>query len=576
MTKNSKEYSFLLFLLIIWVILFFRLFQLQLISGNFYYKTSQDIRARIMPSPAPRGLIYDRNNHILAGNKPAYSIYIMPAEIKNKNSRLLKLSKITGVPVKTIREKLQRSNNMFEPIMIKDHVSFKTISYIEETSGSINFPEINIGVRNSRYYPNNSVAAHVLGHVGPVSKKTQLQNPKLNNASIVGLSGIEKHYDKWLRGTGGGQKIEVDSFGNPVRKLKPLPAKPGKEIQLTIDHDLQKYAEKLLGTKKGAIIVQSVLNGEILALVSNPSFNPNWFTQALSVKAWKELLLKKENPFHNRALTAYPPGSTFKIIPAIAAIEKKYVTMEKQYYCRGFFQFGRRRALCWKKHGKLSFRNAIIHSCNTVFYDLGIQLGIETIRKYAATFGLGSSTGIDLPMEEIGLLPSQDWIKKNKSRSWYPGDSMNAAVGQGFIQVTPLQLAVMTSALAHPKNHIYRPFICKKIFDDHTVYYENPGKVIGTLPYQKDTINLIRNALWQTTVQGTGRAAYTPKIKIVGKTGTAEDKPRPKPHAWYTCYAPMGDPKITVVVFLEGGGHGGSTAAPLARRLILWWNKYRN
>ncbi|MBU0581281.1 MAG: penicillin-binding protein 2, partial [Candidatus Margulisbacteria bacterium] len=301
------------------------------------------------------------------------------------------------------------------------------------------------------------------------------------------------------------------------------------------------------------------------------------FAGALTKKEWEKLTTKSSNPFHNRALTSYPPGSIYKIITAIAALEEKLVTAAKQFFCRGYFLIGRRKALCWTTHGNISFFEAIVHSCDVVFYNLGLQLGIDKISEYAVSSGLGTPTGIDIPLEESGLIPSEEWKLERYGTSWYPGDSMNAAIGQGYVQTTPLQMATLIAACASTRNSIYRPFLCQKIVDQQgNILFQNNAYEISKLNFSLKNMDIIREALLKVVEKGTGRGAYNQYISIAGKTGTAEDPPRQKPHAWFICYAPYENPKIAIAVFIESGGHGGHIAVPIAHDLIIWWNKHRN
>ncbi|MFC1517341.1 penicillin-binding protein 2 [Candidatus Margulisiibacteriota bacterium] len=576
MNKNRQEQFFALLFLIFWLILSTRLIYLQLFKGSGYRQTSAEIRARLIPSTAPRGIIYDRYGEILATNRPAYAIYVMPSELKNKEKSLAKLAQITGIPLEKINSKINKSKYFFEPVLIKDYAPFPLIALIEEEKDEL--PGVSIGNKTIRYYPKGPFAAHVLGHVGEVSRQELIdqKNKRLRLGDIIGLSGIEKTYDIWLRGIGGGQHIEVDAQGRPIKRTQSLLPIPGKEIYLTLDAAMQKKAEQLMTNYNGAVIVLDVNSGEVLTLVSKPGFDPNLFAGALTKRSWQKLITKSQDPFHNRAITAYPPGSTFKLVTALAALEERLTSVAKQFFCRGFFQFGRRKALCWTTHNQLSFFDAIVNSCDVVFYHLGLRLGIDNINKYAVSYGLGSPTGIDIPLESSGLIPSEEWKLEKYRKPWFPGDSMNAAIGQGYIQATPLQMALLIAGIANSSNIVYRPFLCKKVVNnkEQTLLANEPYE-ISRLSFKASNLNILREAMRYTVLRGTGKAALTDQIAIAGKTGTAEDPPRKKPHAWFTCYAPYQTPELAVVVFLEGSGHGGSTAAPIARELIKWWHKNR-
>ena len=578
MDRNKQEQIFSTLIILMFSLLALRLLFIQIIKGPQHLRTSTEIRARLIPSTAPRGIIYDRYGKVLATSRPAYAIYILPSELKAKEKTLKKLAQLTGLSFADLLAKVDNARNLFEPILVEDYVPFKTIALLEEEREYL--PGISIGNKAIRYYPNGQTAAHVLGHVGEVSREELLQSKNwgkhLRLGDIIGLSGIEKSYDQWLRGIGGGQQIEVDSRGRPIKRSQSLIPIPGQELYLTLDLDLQKRAEDAMGERNGAVIIMDINTGEVLSLVSKPSFDPNQFAGALTKKAWQDLLAKKNDPFHNRALTAYPPGSTFKIVTALASLEERIVSATKQFFCRGFAQYGQRRADCWMAHGQLSFFDGIVHSCNVVFFSLGLQLGIETLGRYAISCGLGSSTGIDLPLENPGLIPTEEWKQENYKKPWYPGDSMNAGIGQGYIQTTPLQMAVLISALASSRNSLMRPYLGRKVVAENgQEVFSNRPQEISRLNFNPKNIDILRKALRQSVLVGTGRAALNDKIAIAGKTGTAEDPPRIRPHSWFVCYAPADTPRIAVAVFLEQGGHGGNTAAPIARDILIWWNEHR-
>ncbi len=576
MNKTRQEQALIIVLMVLCTVFLLRLTFIQLVKGAVYRTTSTEIRARLIPASAPRGIMYDRRGMIIASNKPSYAIYLMPSELKDKERTLSRLSVIVDLPVTKLKEKMAAAKYPFEPVLIMDHAPYRMIALIEELGTDL--PGITIANKTVRYYPYGRTGAHVIGHVGEVSKE-QLYSERgrgLRLGDIIGLSGIEKTYDRYLRGLGGGEHIEVDAQGRPVKRSQPLASIPGKEVYLTLDIEMQKATEEFMQERNGACIVMDVSTGEVLTLVSRPGFDPNLFTKNLSDKDWKALL-KEKDPFHNRALTAYPPGSTFKIVTAIASLEEKIVTPVKQFFCQGYMQIGRRSFACWKTHGQISFFDAIVHSCDVVFYTMGLQLGPNTINHYATALGLGTPTGIDLPQESSGLIPYEEWKKERFKQDWYPGDSLNTAIGQGFVQVTPLQLTVLMAGVASTHNALPRPYLCQKIVNENnkTLFTNSPYE-LSKLSFSAGTLDIIRDALAQVVVQGTGRAALNDKISIAGKTGTAEDPPRKYPHSWFASYAPVKDPKIAVVVFLEGGGHGGDTAAPIARNVIMWWDRYRH
>jgi penicillin-binding protein 2 len=577
MNKNRQEQTLLVILSLLWLIFVLRLFYIQGLKGAMYRTTSTEIRARLIPSAAPRGIIYDRYGQIIASNKPAYAIYIMPSELKKRNTTLQRLSRLIDMPLSEIEGKLAATKYPFEPVLIRDYAPFRLVALIEENAEYL--PGVSIATKTIRYYPFGAVGAHVLGHVGEISREELFKErgSGIRLGDIVGLSGIEKVYDRYLRGIGGGQHIEVDAQGRPVKRTQALISIPGKEVYLTLDMEFQKAVEKRMADYNGAVIVLDIQSGEVLALVSKPGFDPNLFAKAISHKEWQRLLKEEKNPFHNRALTAFPPGSTFKVVTALAALEEKLVASAKQFFCQGYIQIGRRTFNDWKPHGQISFFDAIVQSCDVVFYNMGLQLGPNVINRYATSLGLGTPTGIDLPQEASGLIPYEEWKKERYGLDWYPGDSMNTAIGQGFVQVTPMQMSVLIAGIASSRNSLPRPFLCKKIVEqDNSILLANQPYELSQLSFSRKNMDTLRQALADVVKAGTGRAAWNEEIAIAGKTGTAEDPPRKYPHAWFIGYAPVNDPRIAIVVFLESGGHGGDTAVPAARDMIMWWNKHRN
>jgi penicillin-binding protein 2 len=429
-----------------------------------------------------------------------------------------------------------------------------------------------------RYYPHNNICAHVLGYVGEINKR-ELKNLKrlgYQLGDIIGLAGIERYYDTYLKGIDGRHPLEVDPFGNPVRKLASQDPIPGATVQLTIDLALQKKAEEIFGQRKGAVVIIDPNSGAILTMFSKPNYNPNFFTDFLSDEEWKTIHTN-EFPLHNRALSGYPPGSTFKIFTLLTALERPRFNERQSFHCPGYFSLLGRRFDCWKSHGhgKVDIYHGFIDSCNIVFYNLGLQLGADAIARTAASFGLGLATGIDLPYEATGFVPTERWKQRVHKQPWYPGNSLNMAIGQGWLLVTPLQLAIATAAVAN-NGTLYKPYLMSHIesLEGKRLIEQKPEK-INELPFEKANLRLLRRLMSDVVQKGTGMNSKISGLSVAGKTGSAEVFQAKKTHAWFTSFAPVEKPELAMVVFVETGGHGGDIAASISRDIYLWWDQRR-
>ena len=566
LTKSRLNYISGLAILL-FSVLVCRLIFLQIFQYEAYSIKSAKIRARTIPNIAPRGYIYDRNQKVLASNRPVFSAYIIPVKIEDAPRASKVIANVLHEDHKEIYKKLLRQKwKSFEPLLIKDYISFETISLIEEQGHKL--PGFVVGARNIRDYNYGAMSAHTLGYLGEITPQrlAEKREQGYRSGDVVGKQGVEFQYEAYLRGINGGQQVEVDSGGRPIKILSTIAPIPGNNTVLTIDLELQKVAEEALGKNKGAVIAIDPHSGEILALVSHPGFEPNLFTSPISSKQWAALH-SADSPLHNRALTAYPPGSTFKIITAITALENDLFSPADRFYCPGYLMIGRRKADCWKTHGHINFFEGMVHSCDVVFYNLGLKSGPDNIHKTGASFGLGEKTDIDLPGESKGVLPSSKWKERVFKEPWYPGDSFNYGIGQGFLQVTPLQLAQMMSILA-TKGVAYQPHLLKEITSPtQKPLLTSTPKATRRVTLKPSTWAYLKDTLSEVVYRGTGVALLELKIPVAGKTGTAEDPPRTQPHAWFVSYAPVEKPELVVVVFVEGGGHGGAVAAPIARQV---------
>jgi len=547
-----------------------RLFYLQVIQYGYYDFVADSIRSRVIPNIAPRGLIYDRYGVILAESKLLYALDILPYQVKDQQFVLKFLTDI-GINTAKLRDRLERKDYLpYELIPVVPELSARQIAYIEENKSLLD--GVIISTKIVRYYPYANEGAHVLGYVGQIgsAELTRLKNYGYQMGDIVGLAGIERYYDQYLRGIDGGQSLEVDARGNPVRNLRLREPVPGHNLYLTLDFALQRRAARALGERKGAIVIIRPETGEVLAMVSKPDYNPNYFTRYLSETEWKELVTK-DHPMYNRALSSYPPGSTFKIVTLLSALESK-ISTATAYFCGGYTVVNRRRFDCWQSegHGRQDLLKGFVNSCNVVFYNLGLLLTPQKIADTAAAFGLGTLTDIDLPFENSGFVPTERWKKRRYAQDWYPGDSLNMAIGQGYLLVTPLQMTVLVATLANEQNRLCRPYLLSRIISaEGKTILQNKPEMSGALPFDSKNTDLVRKLMREVVEQGSGINARTPGLVIRGKTGTAENSK--KDHAWFVSYGPFEKPEIAMAVFVEEGGFGGTVAAGIAKEIYIWY-----
>ncbi len=564
-----------------------RVWFLQVIKGSYYKEQSESNRIRVVYLQPPRGLIFDRRGELLANNVPSFNLYLVLEDVQDLKlltERLMSLIEIDPAELDR-RIRSRRQKVPYVPIKIKEGMSLKEVALIE--SHRLDLAGVQMEAEPQRNYIYGPLAAHLLGYVGEVSP-SQLQEPEnqgLFSGTTVGQNGVEKTYDPYIRGGVGEKVIEVDAMGHEKKTLRITHAVPGNDVYLTIDYRLQRAAEQALGSEAGSIVALDVRNGEILALVSHPPFDPNLLSRTLSPATWEALIKDPRRPLTNRATQGqYPPGSTFKLVVTAAGLESREITPEQQVQCAGKMVFGNRTYSDWKKggHGPMNMTSAIVQSCDVYFYELGRRLGIERMADYSSRFGLGRPTGIELTSEKSGVVPTPQWKIRTKREPWFPGETLSASIGQGFLTVTPLQLANLIATVAAFGDR-YQPHLIKAIRDRATGrLYEFPPVEVEKVEVEKETFAFLRRALDGVVSEpnGTGRRAQSGLTRIGGKTGTAqvvglkpgvETKSLPKhlqDHAWFIAFAPVESPRIAVVVLVENGGGGGETAAPLAKRVI--------
>ncbi len=571
-------------------LLLLRAWDLQVTSGQHYLRLSENNRLRIIETPPPRGRIYDRHGSLLVNNVPSFNLYLVLGDMQNREDVLNHLTQIIRLSPDKISDQIRMRKNAdpYRPIKIKEDLSMEEVAIIE--SHGLELPGVKIEAEFKRDAVFGTLAAHLFGYVGEVTldQLSQEKYKDVRGGTIIGQYGVEESFDSTLRGTPGEKKIEVDALGHERQVIQEKLPLRGDDIFLTLDLHVQKEAEAALSNRPGAIVALDPSNGDVLAMVSHPAFNPNLMSRGVSSNAWQALLKDKERPLTNRVIHGqYPPGSTFKIVMSAAILETETASVSDTIECRGSIRFGKRSFKDWKKwgHGTVDLRRSLVESCDIYYYEMGRALGVDNISRFSHLFGLGEPTGIDLAYEKGGLIPNKAWKQKRFNEPWYPGETLSVSIGQGFVTATPLQLAAMMGAVAD-KGVWHTPRLLKKTRDYETDAFTEIAPLSGRdLEISGETLTAIRNALEGVVSErhGTASKSQSEYVSIAGKTGTAqvvgrevaesdeneEDIPAIlQDHAWFVAFSPVENPEIAVVVLVEHGGHGGSVAAPLARRVI--------
>ncbi len=543
------------------------LFYLQIIKGSFYQNLSAKNRIRLIPIESPRGRIFDRNGTLLVDNRISFDLSVIPLELKDRKTLFHSLANTLGIK----REALERSykNNYltpFKPVTIAADIDRRDAIMLEEER--LDLPGAIIETSPRRRYLYKNSLSHVLGYLGRINQQelTKLKDYGYSRTDLIGKAGIERFYDNYLRGRHGGMQLEVNNRGYQVGILGIREPSKAKDLHLTIDIKLQNFIEEIFKDARAAACVMDVSSGEILSLVSTPSFDPNGFVEFGNDKELRSLLTRDDYPMLNRVLhCTYPPGSVFKIITAQVALEKEKITPETEFSCAGSYSLGRKTFKCWKKagHGTQSIREAIKNSCNVFFYQTGRLLNADDIANFAARYGFGEPTGVDVENEASGLVPNKMWKLLKRKEPWYKGETLNYAIGQGYLLVTPMQIVRMTAAVANGGS-LVAPYIVKRIADVHMHQTK-----ASSVKISKETLSIVNDGLIKVVndPRGTGRYAAVEGLMVAGKTGTAETS-QEKTHAWFTGFAPAKDPKVALVVFLEYGGKGGLGASKTAGRIF--------
>ena len=549
---------------------------LQIYQGEYYAGLADGNRIRIVPSMAPRGTFYDRNGELLVTNRPGFSVSLLPLTAPISDDVIARLSDLLKVPTDEIKTKIA-GHSGFNPIRIKTDVTPDIVSIIEEQKSQ--YPGVVIEVTPIRDYILKQEGAHTFGYVSEIND-TELEKMKdegYKSGDIIGKFGIEKIYDKELRGENGGQQVEVDVSGKPVQILGRKEPVPGDDLELTIDIKLQQAAEKAvdeqltqIGAHAAAAVVMNPQTGEILAMVSRPAFDPNLFAHGISSKDWNQLNNNPYHPMDNKTITGeYPPGSTFKIVTGTAALTEGVVTPDEQIFDSGHHWIIPKGNADGEALGWLNFRSALAHSDNVYFYEMGNRLGIDRLEKYARMFGLGAKTGIDLPYEAPGLVANRRYKEKNfDDGEWYLSETFDAAIGQGFNLVTPLQAAMVMGEIAADGKR-YKPHVVNRIIaPDGSVVKDFQPELLSQLDVPEEDIKLVQDGLHDVTKYGTAASSFRGfTVDIAGKTGTAENS-QGRDHGWFVAYGPFDNPNVVVAVIVENGGYGSQSAVPIGRKIL--------
>lgn len=576
--RITRLHTLLVVCLVLFAVLLGRMVYLQLWRGDYYAKQSDGNRLRQSRILAPRGIIYDSEGKELVNNLPGYAV-VLQKQSSYKPETLQRLSNLLQMPVEEINAKIKASENFYEPIMLKNNLDQQMVTKIEEQRRYM--PEVMLSVQPIRNYPYHELAVHALGYVGEVSAYEIEQGlfKNITQGSLVGKAGLEKTYDKYLRGEDGAFMEEVDVAGNVVKHYDSVQPVPGKNLELTIDYELQKeleaFTDKHLaflrssgiapGARAAAVVAIDPRNGAVRAMVSRPGYDPNWFVHGISSKNWNSINNDPNYPMNNKVITGeYPPGSTFKIVTGSAAFELKKVGLNEPIFDGGFHPMvptmgnAGGEVLGW-----LTFIKALAMSDNVYFYELGYRVGIDNIEKYAHIFGFGERTGIDLEGESKGLVASKKVKREIWNEDWRLGDTFNAAIGQGFNLTTPIQLSVMLSIVANGGTK-YQPYLVDSIINSDGSLFEKPKRAEGKhIDVSQQTIDYIRMGMSATTQEG-GTASYFAGLPkpIAGKTGTAENS-HGRDHGLFVAYGPVDDPELVVVCIVEQGGFGSVAAGPI-------------
>jgi len=574
----------------IFLLLVMRLWYLQIIQGETYVRLSEKNRFRYLPVAASRGPVYDRNGVLLVDNRPAFDVAALRQEVEDPDRLVSAVSVLLDEDPVQLAERWREGRRLpaYRPVMLSGDVGRDRMEQVQEQAVSL--PGVIVEVKPARLYPFDELAAHLFGHMGEITEGEldKLAPLGYRSGDYIGKSGLEKHLEEFLRGEDGQRLLEVDVKGKDLRQTILRDPLPGNKVYLTLQYELQRAGEKAFGDQAGAAVALDVHSGEILAMISRPAFSPGLFSRGIRNDQWQQLLENERHPLQYRSIRGqYPPGSTFKIVTALAALQAGVVTPQTTVNCTGKITLGNREFRCWKKqgHGQTDLKKALRESCDVWFYEAALKLGIDKLSEMAFSFGLGAPVGFPLGDDKGGLIPTRDWKRRQLHDAWYDGETVIAAIGQGYVLATPLQLAVMTAAVANGGT-VYRPQVVSRVEDwEGNVLRERQREVLSQISLPESVLAPVRKGLEAVVNEphGTGGRCRIPGVRVAGKTGTAQvirmkddeekspDGGKPykhRDHALFVAYAPADDPEIAVAVVVEHGEHGGSAAAPVAREIL--------
>jgi penicillin-binding protein 2 len=584
---NSRQLlvAFRLGAALAFVALAFSFWHFQIGQHTRFLEMAENNHQRILPLRAPRGVVFDRDGRVLVENRYSLDISLVRERVENLDESLSLLARVTNIPLEAVYDVIQQNTSVpdHRPLMIVRDASLSQVAAV--TARRLELPGVVVEQVPTRYYPSHTMASHLFGYVGEATE-AQLRgasDTRMRSGALVGQSGVEQRYNGFLMGDDGERHVVANSVGREIEIIDEVPPDSGRQIQLTLDYDLQRAAEDAFeaeGYAAGSAVVLDPQSGEVLSLVSLPAYDPNDFAVGIDSETWASLNSDSLRPLQNRALQGrYPPGSTFKVVMAAAALEEGVITPDFTVACRGGGTFFRRFFRCHSTHGTVSLYEALEKSCNTYFYTIGNMLDVDVINRWSEAFGLGVMSGIDLPHEVRGLIPSRAWKRERFGEPWYPGETISVAIGQGAVSVTPVSLAVMMATAANGGKRV-TPHLLKAVRDGEGWREFEPPSVASMSIMEPETVDAIRRGLWMVVNhEGTGGRARIEGRDVIGKSGTAqvlslsgrasaEDGDVDlRDHGWFVFAAPRDDPQIAGVVFAEHSDHG-YLAAPIAKHIM--------
>lgn len=589
---QRQYYLLLAIMLVVLAVYVLRMWYLQVLHGTKYRYQSENNRIRLEEVPAARGIIFDRNGNPLVENRPAYHLHLIREDVTDLDHTVREVARLCEKDPDELFGVLESNKHVpkFVPLRLVSDIDRDSLARVE--AQRVHLPGVFVQLEPKREYRWPGTAPHVIGYLSEITE-AELKSEQYESyfpAEDVGRMGVESGFEKYLHGRRGGRQVEVDAIGRRIRLLDEVLPVSGKNVWLTIDLQLQKVAESCLEGKMGAIVALDPRNGAVLAMASSPGFDQEQFIRGMKKEEWQALTRDRNHPMLNRGISGiYPPGSTYKALVALAALQEGVVTPGTTFFCPGYLEFGGRRYRCWRDHGhgSVAVSNAIIQSCDVYFYQCGLRLGVDRLAHWVKAFGLGDKTGVGMPAESTGLIPTSWWKKQALGVPWQKGETLSIAIGQGFVATTPLQMALAYAAIAN-NGKVWQPHVVRRI-EGHgpDEVEEIKGRLKNRILIDQKHFDVVKRGLLGVVAsnQGTAHAIRDKNIDIAGKTGTAQvvqladnvnrklaakaAREKERDHAWFVGYAPAEDPRIVVTVLVEHGGHGSSVAAPLVKKVIM-------